>query len=61
MVSEVFPTDVDTLFTLLFTNSKFYIEFHNSRKTFGKSFEKDEFFHSKFTIAAVAVEIELCL
>ena len=37
MVSEIFNVDVDTLFTLLFTNSKFYADFNDARKTFGKN------------------------
>ena len=36
MVSEVFPVDVDNLFTLLFTNSKFFMDFQNARKSTGK-------------------------
>eukprot|EP00095_Tigriopus_kingsejongensis_P002127 maker-scaffold447_size167621-snap-gene-0.51 protein:Tk02127 transcript:maker-scaffold447_size167621-snap-gene-0.51-mRNA-1 annotation:"gram domain-containing protein 1b" len=31
--NQVFNVDVDTLFTLLFTNSKFYADFHKARKT----------------------------
>lgn len=34
LTNEVFPINVDQLFTLLFTNSKFYLDFHSSRKTF---------------------------
>ena len=34
--SAVFPVDVDTLFTLCFTNSKFMKEFREERKTFGE-------------------------
>ena len=37
LVNEVYPVSVDQLFTLLFTNSKFYLDFHANRKTFGKS------------------------
>ena len=37
MASEVFNVDVDTLFTLLFTNSKFYADFNAMRKTFGET------------------------
>ena len=36
IICQVFPVSVDELFSLLFTNSKFYHEFHSSRKTFGK-------------------------
>ena len=36
LVSEAYPVSVDQLFTLLFTNSKFYLDFHANRKTFGK-------------------------
>ena len=36
MTNEVYPINVDQLFTLLFTNSKFYRDFHANRKTFGK-------------------------
>ena len=36
MASEIFATDVDALFTLLFKNSKFYLQFHRSRKIFGE-------------------------
>ena len=36
LTSEVFPISVDQLFTLLFTNSKFFMDFHANRKTFGK-------------------------
>lgn len=35
VVDTVIPCDVNTLFTMLFTNSKFYLEFHTMRKTFG--------------------------
>ena len=38
IVSQVFPVPVDDLFSLLFGNSKFYNEFQESRKTFGKLF-----------------------
>ena len=34
--NSVFPVDVDTLFTLCFTNSKFMKEFREERKTFGE-------------------------
>ena len=34
--SDLFPVDVDTLFTLCFTNSKFMKEFREERKTFGE-------------------------
>ena len=34
IVSQAFPVSVDTLFALLFNNSKFYNEFQESRKTF---------------------------
>lgn len=33
VMNEVFPMHIDQLFTLLFTNSKFYLDFHASRKT----------------------------
>uniref|UniRef100_A0A6P7FYF8 Protein Aster-B isoform X3 n=1 Tax=Diabrotica virgifera virgifera TaxID=50390 RepID=A0A6P7FYF8_DIAVI len=33
MWNEVFPIHVDQLFTLLFTSSKFYLDFHAARKT----------------------------
>ena len=36
LANEVYPMSVDQLFTLLFTNSKFYMDFHANRKTFGK-------------------------
>ena len=36
LTSEVYPISVDQLFTLLFTNSKFFVDFHANRKTFGK-------------------------
>ncbi len=36
LVNEVYPVSVDQLFTLLFTNSKFYMDFHANRKTFGE-------------------------
>lgn len=32
-MSEVVPIHIDQLFTLLFTSSKFYLDFHASRKT----------------------------
>ena len=35
LTNEVYPINVDQLFTLLFTNSKFYRDFHANRKTFG--------------------------
>lgn len=31
-----FPIHVDQLFTLLFTNSKFFLDFQTARKTTGK-------------------------
>ena len=34
LANEVYPMNVDQLFTLLFTNSKFYMDFHANRKTF---------------------------
>ena len=37
LANEVYPMNVDQLFTLLFTNSKFYMDFHANRKTFGKA------------------------
>ena len=37
LANEVYPMSVDQLFTLLFTNSKFYMDFHANRKTFGKT------------------------
>ena len=36
IMGQTFPISVDELFTQLFTNSKFYIDFHTSRKSFGK-------------------------
>ncbi|TRY77810.1 hypothetical protein TCAL_14384 [Tigriopus californicus] len=33
MTNQVYNMDVDMLFTFLFTNSKFYADFHKSRKT----------------------------
>ncbi|KAJ3665836.1 hypothetical protein Zmor_001305 [Zophobas morio] len=33
VMSEVVPIHIDQLFTLLFTSSKFYLDFHASRKT----------------------------
>ncbi len=37
LVNEVCGGDVDTLFTLLFTTSKFLMEFREGRKTFGET------------------------
>jgi len=37
LTNEVYPINVDQLFTLLFTNSKFYRDFHANRKTFDMS------------------------
>merc|ERR1719391_652902 len=34
IMGQTFPISVDELFTQLFTNSKFYIDFHTSRKSF---------------------------
>ena len=39
MVSEVFPVDVDNLFTMLFTSSKFYMDFHAAKKTTGENMQ----------------------
>lgn len=36
VVSSIIPTDVDTLFTMLFTSSKFFLDLHTARKTFGE-------------------------
>lgn len=33
LLNEVFPIHIDQLFTLLFTNSKFFLDFHASRRT----------------------------
>ncbi|KAK9711679.1 GRAM domain-containing protein 1B-like [Popillia japonica] len=33
LINEVYPLHVDQLFTLLFTSSKFFLDFHASRKT----------------------------
>ncbi|CAG9771072.1 unnamed protein product [Ceutorhynchus assimilis] len=33
LMDEVYPIHIDQLFTLLFTSSKFYLDFHASRKT----------------------------
>ncbi|KAL3280124.1 hypothetical protein HHI36_017629 [Cryptolaemus montrouzieri] len=33
LLNEILPLHVDQLFTLLFTNSKFFLDFHASRKT----------------------------
>ena len=44
--SAVFPVDVDTLFTLCFTNSKFMKEFREERKTFGEYNIQYPFDHS---------------
>jgi hypothetical protein len=33
VMNEVVPIHIDQLFTLLFTSSKFYLDFHASRKT----------------------------
>ncbi|XP_066154855.1 protein Aster-B-like isoform X1 [Euwallacea fornicatus] len=33
LFNEVYPIHIDQLFTLLFTSSKFYLDFHASRKT----------------------------
>lgn len=33
VLNETFPMNVDQLFTLLFTNSKFFLDFHASRRT----------------------------
>ena len=38
MITQAFPISVDDLFTQLFTNSKFYIDFHTLRKSFGEFF-----------------------
>lgn len=35
MLNSVIPCNIDQLFTMLFTNSKFYLDFQLSRKTFG--------------------------
>jgi len=35
VVDTIIPCDVNSLFTMLFTNSKFYLDFHSMRKTFG--------------------------
>lgn len=35
IVNTVIPCDVDALFTMLFTNSKFFMDLHTARKTFG--------------------------
>jgi len=35
VVNSIIPTDVDSLFTMLFTNSKFFLDLHTARKTFG--------------------------
>lgn len=35
MLNAVIPCDIDQLFTMLFTSSKFYLDFQLSRKTFG--------------------------
>lgn len=32
-MNEILPIHIDQLFTLLFTSSKFYLDFHASRKT----------------------------
>lgn len=32
----IFPVHIDQLFTLLFTNSKFFLDFQTARKTTGK-------------------------
>jgi len=34
LISQVFPISVDQLFTQLFTNSKFFLDFHATRKSF---------------------------
>lgn len=36
MMNSVIPCNIDQLFTMLFTNSKFYLDFQLSRKTFGE-------------------------
>jgi hypothetical protein len=36
MANEVFNVDVDMLFQLLFTNSKFILEFREAQKTYGE-------------------------
>lgn len=33
LLNEIYPIHIDQLFTLLFTSSKFYLDFHASRKT----------------------------
>lgn len=41
LINQTFPVGVDQLFNMLYTNSKFFQDFHLSRKTFGKSLETD--------------------
>jgi hypothetical protein len=36
-LSAVFPCNIDQLFTMLFTNSKFFLDLHTSRNTFSES------------------------
>ena len=38
LMNEVFSTDPDNLFTMLFTNSKFFLDFHDERKSFGENY-----------------------
>lgn len=37
MVDETFPVDVDNAFTMLFTNSKFFMDFQKERKSTGET------------------------
>lgn len=37
MLRVILPVSVDQLFTLLFTNSKFFVDFHVSRNSSSKS------------------------
>lgn len=36
IISVTLPIHIDQLFTLLFTNSKFFLDFQTARKTTGK-------------------------
>lgn len=48
IIQVVVPVHVDLLFTMLFTNSKFYLDFHSVRRTSGEWWEAEyphNFFH----------------
>ncbi len=49
--NQTFPIDVDTLFQLLFSNSKFFMDFHTARKTLGNFFHHLCSFSAKKSIS----------